>query len=59
MNPNPNYALTLTVSPTRTPSLTPTPTLSLRRTAFGQPEAYFGFVQLSTWCASDASNHEP
>eukprot|EP00966_Prymnesium_polylepis_P189574 4392795-Prymnesium_polylepis.1 len=22
------------------------------RTAFGQPAAYFGFVQLSTWCGN-------
>ena len=31
--------------------------ISSWRTAFGQPEAYFGFVQLSTWCTSDASNN--
>jgi hypothetical protein len=31
--------------------------ISSWRTAFGQPEAYFGFVQLATWCTSDASNN--
>ena len=31
--------------------------ISSWRTAFGQPEAYFGFVQLSTWCTPDASNN--
>ena len=30
--------------------------ISSWRDAFGQPAAFFGFVQLSTWCTSNATN---